>query len=187
MHESTKTYSRWPEEIRSLVRGDIIDIGCGDSPISKDAVRFDIEDGDANHISKYVHDKYDFVFSSHCLEHMYNPPEALTEWWSLVKPGGVLTFIVPDEDLYEQGIFPSIRNGDHKHTFTISKQSSWSSKSINVFGLARSLSGGTILRLVVQDYGYNRSLVKWASPSSPDQTLGEHTLAQIECVLVKDR
>lgn len=64
-----------------------------DSPISKDAVRFDIEDGDANHISKYVHDKYDFVFSSHCLEHMYDPPEALTEWWGLVKPGGVLTFI----------------------------------------------------------------------------------------------
>ena len=32
MRESTKTYSQWPGSVRALVTGNIIDIGCGDSP-----------------------------------------------------------------------------------------------------------------------------------------------------------
>jgi hypothetical protein len=32
--------------------------------------RFDVEHGDANTITRYVHEQYDFVFSSHMLEHM---------------------------------------------------------------------------------------------------------------------
>ena len=43
--------------------------------------------------------------------------------------------IVPDEDLYEQGVFPSTFNADHKWTFTISKSESWIDKSINLFDL----------------------------------------------------
>lgn len=187
MHESTKTYSQWPGSVRALVTGNIIDIGCGDSPISETATRFDMDDGDANHIPDYVTDKFDFVFSSHCLEHMYDPPKTILDWWELVKPGGSLAFIVPDEDLYEQGIFPSTRNSDHKHTFTISKQSSRSPKSINVLDLAKSLPGGTIFRLILQDHGYDRARVRWGLSSSPDQTLEEHTLAQIECVVIKDK
>lgn len=186
MHESAKTLSRWPDDVRSLITGDVIDIGCGDSPISDNAVKFDIGDGDANHILRYVHSKFDFVFSSHCLEHMHNPAESLSEWWELVKPGGYIAFIVPDEDLYEQGIFPSIRNLDHKHTFTISKQTSWSPVSINVLDLVKSLHNSTVVRLVLQDYMYDRSLVRWASSSSPDQTLNVQTMAQIECILKKD-
>src|SRR5260221_7032838 len=37
--------------------------------------------------------------------------------------------------LYEQGVFPSRFNGDHKSTFTISKASSWSPVSVNVLDL----------------------------------------------------
>ena len=47
-------------------------------------------------------------------------------------PGGHLLCIAPDEDLYEQGVFPSTFNWDHKHTFTIYKKSSFTPKSINV-------------------------------------------------------
>ena len=39
---------------------------------------------------------------------------------------------VPDEDLYEQGQFPSTYNVDHKWTFTILKTTSWSPCSLNL-------------------------------------------------------
>ena len=37
--------------------------------------------------------------------------------------------------MFEQGVFPSTFNSDHKWTFTIVKRSSWSPRSINLFDL----------------------------------------------------
>ena len=65
--------------------------------------------------------------------------KAILEWWQLVKPGGHLILLVPDEDLYEQDIFPSRFNGDHKFTFTLSKAQSWSPVSIHVLDLVQAL------------------------------------------------
>ena len=45
---------------------------------------------------------YDFVHSSHCLEHMRDPARAMHNWLRILKPGGHLVCLVPDEDLYEQ-------------------------------------------------------------------------------------
>jgi len=77
----------------------------------------------------------DFVHSSHCLEHMRDPREAMHHWLRVLKAGGHLIVTVPDEDLYEQGIFPSTFNPDHKWTFTMHKTKSWSDKSINLLAL----------------------------------------------------
>jgi SAM-dependent methyltransferase len=160
MDETSKTRKLWgPEEVKVLT-GSGIDIGCGPDPVNKDVRRFDIQDGDANYITKYVSEEFDYVFSSHCLEHMHKPKEALLEWWKLVRLGGHLFFIVPDEDLYEQGIFPSRFNPDHKATFTISKQKSWSPFSINVMELAMNLPGSKIISIQLQDQGYDRKLMK---------------------------
>ena len=63
---------------------------------------------------------------------MIEPRVALQHWLRVLKPGGHLVVTVPDEDLYEQGVWPSTFNGDHKHTFTMFKQRSWSPVSINV-------------------------------------------------------
>ena len=149
MRESEKSKKIWGDksiEIQSL-RGKGIDIGCSDSPILPDVRCFDMKDGDANFITKYVHEQFDFVYSSHCLEHMNNPKQVVLEWWKLVKNGGYIFFTVPDEDLYEQGVFPSRFNPDHKHTFTISKNKSWSPVSTNVYDLAKSLPDGEILSI----------------------------------------
>jgi SAM-dependent methyltransferase len=160
MDETSKTRKLWgPAELRILT-GKGIDIGCGPDPVNKDAMRFDIEHGDANYITKYLSEEFDYVYSSHCLEHMHKPKEALLEWWKLVRLGGHLFFVVPDEDLYEQGVFPSRFNPDHKATFTISKQKSWSPVSLNVLDLANSLPGSQIISLVLQDQNYDRSLMK---------------------------
>ena len=65
--------------------------------------------------------------------------EALRHWFRVLKPGGHLVCVVPDEDLYEQGVFPSTFNSDHKWTFSLWKAASWSAKSVNVVDLIKAL------------------------------------------------
>jgi ubiquinone/menaquinone biosynthesis C-methylase UbiE len=98
---------------------------------------WDMPDGDAQLLAGVRDESFDFVHSSHCLEHMRNPAEALHNWFRVLKPNGHLICMVPDEDLYEQGHFPSAFNADHKWTFTLWKAQSWSSQSINLFDLLR--------------------------------------------------
>ncbi|MBK8741304.1 MAG: class I SAM-dependent methyltransferase [Betaproteobacteria bacterium] len=121
MDEARKTNAlRGAAFAAQYLDGRVIDIGAGRDLVSANAERFDIDDGDANFISRFrPAGAYDAVHSSHCLEHMHDPPAALAEWWSLLKPGGYLILVVPDEDLYEQGIWPSIFNRDHKATFRL--------------------------------------------------------------------
>lgn len=167
MNEATKSKAHWGDLEQNILSGKGIDIGCGPDPVSPTARCFDLEDGDANCITEYVKDQFDFVFSSHCLEHMHNPQEALLEWWQLVKPGGFLFFIVPDEDLYEQGVFPSRFNADHKATFTICKIKSWSRVSCNVFELANNLPNSKIIKIALQDYGYDRKKYAFGTRKIP--------------------
>ncbi len=163
MNETSKTRKIWGPLETAILTGKGIDIGCGPDPVTTDVKHFDLADGDANHITQHVREQFDFVYSSHCLEHMRDPRRALLEWWKLVRPGGYLIFIVPDEDLYEQGVFPSRFNPDHKSTFTISKARSWSPVSVNVLDLARSLPGAELVSVVLQDHAYDRSLLRHQS------------------------
>jgi SAM-dependent methyltransferase len=157
--EASKTRKLWTAETAALLRGRGIDIGCGDDPVAADAVRFDRREGDAQDIGRYVSERFDYVFASHVLEHMRDPQSAFASWFALLKPGGHLFVLVPDEDLYEQGIFPSLFNDDHKWTFTIHKNRSWSPVSQNLLDLARSLPG-EIVNLELQDRGYDRRQVR---------------------------
>lgn len=43
-------------------------------------------------------ESYDFVLSSHAIEHTANPLAALREWFRVLRPGGVLVLIVPHKD-----------------------------------------------------------------------------------------
>ena len=125
-----------------------IDIGGKPDPLALYAGMFsrlehvrtwDWDDGDAQHLADVADGALDFVHSSHCLEHLVDPREGLRNWLRVVKPGGYLVVTVPDEDLYEQGVFPSTFNRDHKWTFTIFKHASWSDRSLNVLDLVREL------------------------------------------------
>ena len=51
---------------------------------------------------------YDFVLSSHMLEHSANPLKALREWLRLLKPGGTLFLVLP----HREGTF------DHRRPVT---------------------------------------------------------------------
>jgi SAM-dependent methyltransferase len=163
-NEASKTAEIWGEDVQSLLKGEGLDIGAGADPIVPGVRTFDQAQGDANRIDEYIHQQFDFVFSSHCLEHMLDPWDALARWWKLIKPDGHLIVIVPDEDLYEQGYWPSLFNEDHKHTFTLNERS-WSPVSINVRKLIESLPGTEIISIIHQSNGYRKSLYE-ARPRS---------------------
>ena len=158
-YETSKTKALWGDLERSVLQGSGIDIGCGPDPVLPSAMPFDKPQGDCNRIRDHVQRQFDYVYSSHCLEHMHDPPDALAGWWSLVKPGGVLFLIVPDEDLYEQGLWPSRFNPDHKWTFTIAKHKSWSPVSINLLDLVRKLPGAELVDIRLQDDNLERHLL----------------------------
>lgn len=156
MNEASKTWKILTEEERSWFAGSVLDIGCGRDKIVPHAKGFDLREGDANSIDECLSERFDMVFSSHCLEHMNHPPDAIQRWWRLVADGGRMIVIVPDEDLYEQGVYPSRFNDDHKATFTLAKRQSWSPRSYNILDLVNSLACARILRCELQDKGYDR-------------------------------
>jgi SAM-dependent methyltransferase len=147
MKECTKAFVRRAADINVTARyfvGDGVDIGGAPDPLTLYAQFFprmgkvriwDLADGDAQFMASVADDSFDFVHSSHCLEHLVDPAVGLRNWFRILKPGGHLVVIVPDEDLYEQGVFPSTYNSDHKWTFTVSKSRSWSEKSRNLIEL----------------------------------------------------
>jgi hypothetical protein len=110
---------------------------------------------------------------------MRNPYAALMEWYAAVKPGGHLVFTVPDEDLYEQGVFPSKWNQDHKWTFTLWKDGSWSKKSLNVPEVTAILHNAQVRRIHLCDTEYDYSM------EEVDQTFEGTAEAFIEVVIRK--
>lgn len=61
----------------------------------------------------------DFVYSSHCLEHIDNYQTTIQEWMRVTKSKGHIVIVVPHRDLYEKKLdLPSRFNGDHKRFYT---------------------------------------------------------------------
>jgi SAM-dependent methyltransferase len=160
--ETSKTRAVRGEQFEArYLRGRVIDIGCGPDIIVPHAEPFDLDDGDAQRIANLrPNGAYDAVCSSHCLEHMRDVPAALRQWWMLVRPGGHLILVVPDEDLYEQGGWPSLFNSDHKATFRLAKKESWSAVSFDIKELVQDLPGAQIVSCERQDQGYDYALRK---------------------------
>jgi len=52
---------------------------------------------DAVNISLVQNECYDFIFSSHSLEHIANPLKAINEWLRIIKNGGYVIIIVPEK------------------------------------------------------------------------------------------
>lgn len=61
----------------------------------------------------------DYIYSSHCLEHIDYPVTIIRDWFRVVKPGGYIIIVVPHRDLYEKKqSLPSRWNADHKTFYT---------------------------------------------------------------------
>ena len=168
--------------------GDGIDIGAGSDCIERhrDAFpqmgtvrRWDVEDGDAMFMASVPNNAVAWVHSSHCLEHLLNPQVALSHWLRIVTPGGYVVVLVPDEDMYEQGLWPPAFNPDHRWTFTCYKARSWSPRTVNLLAILMSLGSDVeLIKLESLQHTFD-----WSMPRG-DQTggIGE---AAIEIILRK--
>ncbi len=199
MYESSKSVFRKLNDSRYVTRyliGNGVDIGAGpDSlarygelfPLMKTCRSWDLPDGDAEFMATIADNALDFVHSSHCLEHMRDPKNALDNWLRILKPMGHLICIIPDEDLYEQGVFPSTFNADHKHTFTIYKKRSWSSQTINLTELLSGLKyDARIMKIELLDATYLYRLREFTHQLRLDQTQTPIGECAIEFILRKN-
>tara|TARA_R110002049_G_scaffold7179_4_gene42629 strand:+ start:2994 stop:3581 length:588 start_codon:yes stop_codon:yes gene_type:complete len=177
--ETSKAVARRLHDIRFATRyfkGKGIDIGCGPDPLSQYQEFFplvesieswDKPEGDAQFMESVADEAFDFVHSSHCLEHLVDPKEALKNWWRILKPRGHLVVVIPDEDLYEQGEFPSF-NRTHRHTFTINKQRSWCADSLNLIDLLKGFSSeARILKIELLDASFRYQLERQDQTRTP--------------------
>ncbi len=147
-------------------------------PLIRRVVVYDQQQGDAQLLANVADNAFDFLYSSHCLEHVRDPAQALANWIRVVRPGGHLVISVPDEDLYEQGEWPSTFNPDHKMTFTLCKQTSWSPVSVNLFQLLEKFAGlAQPLSLSTIDHAYRYRAPRY------DQTRTPLAEAAIEIIL----
>jgi SAM-dependent methyltransferase len=192
MYESSKSLMRRLHDSRFASRyfvGEGMDVGAGHDSLAQYGEQFpgmvsccawDLEDGDAQLLAGVEDELLDFVHSSHCLEHLRDPREALENWLRVLKPGGHLVVLVPDEDLYEQGEFPSTFNDDHKWTFTLAKARSWSPRSVNLLELLAAFSDrAQVVKIELLDATFRYGLPRM------DQTTGPVGECAIEFVMRK--
>ena len=77
-------------------RGRGLDIGAGRWPLPG-ATPVELADGaDGNGLPE---GEWEYIFSSHCLEHLQNPVAALEHWKSRLRAGGVLFLYLPHPDM----------------------------------------------------------------------------------------
>jgi SAM-dependent methyltransferase len=102
-------------EALKFCRGSGIDIGGGFWPLPN-AVPVDkwCGPGLGRFTSDFKDGSLDYIFSSHCLEHIENWLEALEEWVKKLKPGGIIFLYLPHPDcaIWRPGS-PFVGNG-HK-------------------------------------------------------------------------
>lgn len=188
MNETSKGLSLRKDlgHFEKYLNGKGIDIGAGSDPIIVENGTVDIWDmpqGDAQYLKGLADNSYDFLYSSHCLEHMVDLKESLKNWSRVVKPGKFLYIIIPDLERYELFNWPSKFNGDHKHSFSLNhsrakvgRDNHWHISDLDSVAKDLNLK---IIDFAVEDTNYDYSNKK------DDQTLG-NALAQIRIILKKN-
>tara|TARA_Y100000389_G_C17368708_1_gene467790 strand:+ start:653 stop:1150 length:498 start_codon:yes stop_codon:yes gene_type:complete len=79
------------------------------------AIGVDIMDNSNDFHANYLpEDKVDYIYSSHCLEHLDNWVDTLEYWISKVKENGVVFLYLPD---FSQKYWRPWNNKKHKHVF----------------------------------------------------------------------
>jgi SAM-dependent methyltransferase len=170
---------------KALFTGKGLDVGGGHDSLAEagyDAYNWDLKDGDAQYLEGVKANTYDFVHSSHCLEHMKDPVIALENWIRVCKPNGYITIVIPDEELYEHNFWPSRFNSDHKWSFRMYKRGKKLPNSIDLLEfLKKPCISCELIRLERIETGFDWDLASWV-----DQTAqAPHAECSIEFILRK--
>ena len=118
--------------VLKFCKGKGIDIGCGTNPLNDKILTIDHYPHihtdlvcDAKKLP-FQDARFDFVFSSHCLED-FKPDEiknVFIEWLRIVKPGGYLVLLLPDMETVVNGKtrYPRVEDpeGNPSHLVNVS-------------------------------------------------------------------
>ena len=85
------------EDAKMWCQGKGVDIGGGNWPLPGARAVDDNDEENAYILAEYA-GSLDYVFSSHCLEHLEKPRKALKEWIRVLRPGGILYLYFPHPD-----------------------------------------------------------------------------------------
>lgn len=97
-------------------KGTGYDIGfCKEEWKFPGAIGIDLSLENGFHADNLPHCEVDYIYSSHCLEHVDNWVNTLELWISKLKKGGILFLYLPD---FSQVYWRSWHNKKHKHCFT---------------------------------------------------------------------
>lgn len=123
--ESQKSWNRKAEFFLHYMSGNGLDIGFAGYtpdivPILPAALGVDVNyPGYDGRTLPFADNSQDYVYSSHCLEHIDNYLNAIRDWYRVVKVGGHIVTVVPHKFLYEKKEeLPSQWNQDHKRFYT---------------------------------------------------------------------
>lgn len=189
MKETSKlTEYRWAKGYQNFLVGNGIDIGGGDDPLMPGmfpgilSVRnYDRGEGfcqaNAQTCANIGDEEFDFVYSSHCLEHMEYPINALVNWVRICKVGGHIVVAVPHEVYYEKCRWPSMFNSEHKFSFRNGGDTKMP-KSFEIKAMVATIPNVELVRceLVLEKFDFDRF---WE-----DQTRGPAS-CQIDFILRK--
>lgn len=87
------------EEALAVCRGRGIDVGAGPWPLPGAEPIRDEPHRNALVLDHIADGTLDYVFSSHCLEHLREPAKALSLWARKLRPGGLLFLYLPHPDM----------------------------------------------------------------------------------------
>lgn len=97
-------------------KGQGYDIGCMKKEWSfPGSIPVDLSFDDPYHATNLPEREVDYIFSSHCLEHIDNWVEALLYWTDKIKSEGTLFLYLPH---YDQEYWRPWNNRKHLHVFT---------------------------------------------------------------------
>jgi predicted SAM-dependent methyltransferase len=96
--------------------GEGYDIGCMKEEWSfPNSTPIDLDFDDEWHALNLPKKNIDYIFSSHCLEHIHNWVEAMDYWYDTLRVGGVLFLYLPD---YSQEYWRPWNNRKHVNMFS---------------------------------------------------------------------
>ena len=119
MSETEKIRPRVMEFINNGMVG--VDIGCGNDKIFTTAIGVDsrklpgvdvVADVTCIGLAFVEGGRFDYVYSSHCLEHVEYPRLVLRQWLWLLRENGVIVLYLPHKDFY------TVHNPEHLQKFT---------------------------------------------------------------------
>lgn len=101
---------------KHVCQGNGYDIGCMKKKWAyPNSIPIDLSFNDGYHALNLPKSNVDYIFSSHCLEHIDNWVDTMDYWYKTLKEGGVLFLYLPD---YSQEYWRPWNNKKHKNIFS---------------------------------------------------------------------